>query len=77
MNALPAVAAGRFRVDTGASEVAVVGRLVDADGGPAVDPLVVSDRPAGRTLVRTAGTSLGGVAIALVAIAVGAFLRLA
>ena len=55
-------------------EVTVVGRLVETDGESAVDPLVVSDCPAGRTLVRMAGTSLAGVAVGLVALAVGAFL---
>ena len=58
-------------------EVTVVGRLAETDDEPTVDPLVVSDRPVGRTLVRMARTSLAGVAVGLVAAAVGAFLLLA
>jgi len=59
-------------------DVTVVGRVVgDADGdGDAggVDPIVVSDRPRAETLYRMAKTSLAGLLIGLVGVALGGFL---
>ncbi|MFW5934599.1 MAG: hypothetical protein ACOCQL_01975 [Halolamina sp.] len=55
---------------TPGDDVTVVGRVVD--GG--VDPLVVSDRSPAGTLRRMAGTSLAGIAVGVVAAALGVVL---
>lgn len=51
-------------------EVTVVGRVI----GGGVDPVVVSDRSPAGTLRRMAGTSLAGLAIGAVAVALGTVL---
>ncbi len=58
---------------TPGDDVTVVGRIVN--GG--VDPLVVSDRSPAGTLRRMASTSLAGLAIGVVAVALGAALLVA
>lgn len=71
-----ALSLGRRRYTEGRAspgdEVTVVGRVTG--DGRGVDPLVVSDRSAGRTLYRMAGTSLAGLAIGLVGVGLGAVL---
>lgn len=54
-------------------EVTAVGRVTE-DGH--LDPLVLSDRPRGRTLRRMAGTSLAGLAVGGFAVALGVALWL-